>query len=55
MRTFGIPGAHAAAIDRALERLGITKSEFMQSAVRHELERLGEKIDGGESSFGAKA
>ncbi len=55
MRTFGIPGAHAAAIDRALERLGITKSEFMQSAVRHELERVGEKIDGGESSLGAKA
>ena len=45
MWTFEIPGAHIAAVDRAIERLGITKSAFMQNAVLHELERVGEKIE----------
>lgn len=45
MWTFDIPGPHIAAVGRAIKRLGITKSEFMQSAVRHELERVGEKVE----------
>ena len=55
MWTFDIPGSHIAAVDRAIERLGITKSEFMRSAVAHELERVGEKVEDAGSPPGAKA
>ena len=53
--TFDIPGAHIAAIDRAIKRLGITKSTFMQNAVRHELERVGEDVGGNGPADRAKA
>ena len=55
MWTFDIPGAHIAAVDRAIKRLGITKSEFMQSAVRRELERVGEKIEDPDDTDRVKA